>query len=89
MRFRPRVFLVAVSTLVIAIPQAARSDCLSAEVRVWTSGEDTPSYPIGEKHCVLHTPWNVSVHEGDDYTEGLVPPGYPNGVGVEVWVPAP
>lgn len=67
----------------------AQADCLSVEVRIWTSGNPTPSRPLGEKYCVTSTPWNEGFRYNENQQVGVVPTGYPNGYGLTVWVPAP
>jgi hypothetical protein len=69
----------------------ARADCLSVEVRVWTSGSSTPTYPagLGPKKCVVPTPFPVGVEYGRDTKDTSVPPGDPNGIGFTVWLPVP
>jgi hypothetical protein len=86
-----RVGLAGVMVLVGSLGASARAgDCVSVELRVWTSGNPNPSYPAGPKHCVTpDTPWNESLGPHVDPKVGVVPSGYPNGAGVTVWIPAP
>jgi hypothetical protein len=69
----------------------ASAECLAVEVRVWTEGSSTPSYPagLGPKKCLLATGWGPVVVGGDQRQQGVVPTGYPDGAGLTLWVPVP
>lgn len=79
--------LVLVGSLLL--PAAASADCLSVELRIWTTGSSTPSRPIGQKRCVTGTPWNESIIKSNDVWVTGLPNGTPNGAGVTVWLPLP
>jgi hypothetical protein len=71
---------------------AAHADCVSAEVRLWNDPDPNPIYPaniyplyIGPKYCVAPTPFDEGGGFSNDTHIGEIPPGYPNGVGIEIW----
>lgn len=90
MRKRLAGGVLLVAAVVMVGGGAAQADCLSVEARVWKYGQPNPYRPLGQKYCVLPTPWAVQVdHWEDEWVVGSLPPGTPNGVGISVWVPGP
>lgn len=67
----------------------AKADCIRAEVVVyWSDGTQQTVWP--QSHCFLETGPLItapSVSYRED--EGNLPPGYPNGVRAQLWVPLP
>lgn len=67
----------------------AKADCIRAEVIVyWSDGTQQTVWP--SSHCFADTGYDVtwpSVTARDE--DDNIPPGYPEGAKVQVWVPLP
>jgi len=69
--------------------EVASADCLSADVYWTTSNGSYPYYVIGPDRCLLPTPWYETWHIPVSVQQNGLPPGTPNGVGANLWIPAP
>ena len=88
----PALVIVAASvsaTVTIAMPRRAEADCIQGDVYVTRQGT-TPTYITGPGSCVVPTPWTPQVINGRaEVSRDGLPPGTPNGVGVDVWLTLP
>src|SRR5438067_566590 len=67
-------------------PASADTTCAD----VWVERESTtPAYLLGPGNCT-ETGYDKALHFGQGGQEtGVVPPGYPDGYGFDVWLTAP
>jgi hypothetical protein len=80
--------LTVAAPLGFAVP-AAHADCVSAEVQIWTAGDSNPYRPLGEKYCVVPTPFNEGGYDHAYHHENNMEPGYPSGVDIWIWYVLP
>ena len=83
-----RAFVVLLASMPIVEAAPSRAECIRGNVAVHRKAH-TDLTVLSDTQCLVPTPWPVVVDVHADESEDGVPPGTPNGVRVDLWVPAP